>query len=145
MTAINGQVCSNSKVATGLVAGAGNMILLTVQRDVGEQVFATLVRGGKSLGLVMDARNAVVELVSDSAAMAHGGILIGDRILSINNVKVSPGENIVSLFPPGARAPDTATAALVWVGALSVSLSPPPSRSGHHPRRRAGRRLPPLP
>ena len=127
MTAINEQPCSNSKVAHSLVARAGRIIKFTLQRDDGEETLVTLTRGGKSLGLVMDARNAVVELVPDSAAATHGGIQIGDRILAINDFKVAPGENIVSLFPSGGPPPRLST--LPPAPGLGLPCEPlPPSR-----------------
>ena len=101
ITAINGSPCDNSQSATNLIASSGGEIVLSVKRDEGTEVYVSLRRGGKSLGLVMDARNAIVELVLDSAATLHGGLKVGDRILSINGTQVEPGENIVSLFPQG--------------------------------------------
>jgi membrane-associated protease RseP (regulator of RpoE activity) len=101
VTEVNGTSCASSSAAMQLIARAGAEIVLLVTRDEGSEVHVTLRRGGRSLGLVMDARNVIVELVEESAAAVHGGVHVGDRILSINGTAVAPGENIVSLFPPG--------------------------------------------
>jgi len=98
---INSRPCANSRVATNLVAGAGVTLQIKVQRDEGREVVAALTRGGRPLGLVMDARNVVVELVPDSAAAESGEVMVGDRILEVNGNPVAPGDNIVSFFPSG--------------------------------------------
>ena len=54
---------------------------------------------GQGLGLVFDPQFVVTLLLPGCAAVDHGGFQIGDKLVAVDGVELTPGDNVKALFP----------------------------------------------
>jgi len=71
-----------------------------------EIVQITLTRSASGLGLIFDAYNRVSRMLPGCAAAQHGGLRLGDLLLSVDGVDVQLGDRVSALFPMHATSFD---------------------------------------
>ena len=64
----------------------------------------SLSRNESGIGLVFDPEFYVTKLHPGCAAERHGGVHIGDRLLSVDNIELQPGDRVGAFFPMHASS-----------------------------------------